>query len=56
MSPRVQDSFFDKVSAYNLPGQESKAQPWKEFHEPQAELANNGTLEIDIPTTEETGI
>ena len=56
MDSSLQNNFFDKVSTYNLPSQKAKAQPWKEFHEPQAQLADNGTLEIDVPSTEETGI
>lgn len=57
MSPHQEsNSFFGNVSTENMPAADTKAQPWKKFHELQKELTNTGTIEVDIPGGDATGL
>jgi hypothetical protein len=39
-----------------MPADDTRVQPWKEFHEPKEELLKTGSIEVDIPSTDETGL
>lgn len=51
-------SFFADITTEGLPSGNTgteKAQPWKQFHEPQSQLLNKGSIVVDIPKTDATG-
>ncbi|KAF3484315.1 uncharacterized protein GIQ15_03639 [Arthroderma uncinatum] len=54
MPTQPSSNFFTEVSTQNMPAEDTKVQAWKAFHEPKAELADSGSVMVDIPKTEET--
>ncbi|KAI9835389.1 MAG: hypothetical protein M1819_002306 [Sarea resinae] len=48
-------NFFDNVEAQDLPQTTDKKQPWTAFHAPQENLAKDGSVKCDVPSTESTG-
>jgi hypothetical protein len=56
MPSSTTNDFFAQVETKNLPTEAGKKQPWKEFHEPNEELMNSGSVEVEIPKSDENGI
>ncbi|KAI2009392.1 hypothetical protein LOZ49_003866, partial [Ophidiomyces ophidiicola] len=54
MPTQSSSNFFTEVSTKNMPPATEKVQAWKAFHEPKAELADSGSVIVEIPKTEET--
>lgn len=50
------NNFFDQVGTQNLPLPDEKKQPWKEFHEPDEKLVDSGSVTVEIPSSDETGM
>ncbi|KAM3086627.1 hypothetical protein ACMFMG_000753 [Clarireedia jacksonii] len=55
MPSSTTNDFFAQVETKNLPTEVGKKQPWKEFHEPNEELMKSGSVEVEIPGSDENG-
>ena len=56
MPSQTSNAFFSKVGTQNMPEGDTRVQPWKEFHEPREELLKTGSVEVEIPSTDATGL
>ncbi|KAK2879403.1 hypothetical protein FQN49_000921 [Arthroderma sp. PD_2] len=54
MPTQTSSNFFTEVSTQHMPAEDTNVQAWKSFHEPKAELADSGSVVVDIPKTDET--